>query len=455
MAQITSTKVLKPCPGTEAYQHCDWTDYLNLFDQRFEDYQHMSWLKAFFRDAMAGLIVALIAIPLGVGFSIASGLRPEQGIVAGAIAGLVGGLFGGSKYQVYGPTAAFITTLASITSNYDAGFLTLCTCLAGGIIVLMALGRLGRFFQWVPHAIIVGFTVGIALTIIASQLPEILGALHKTSPKFLEKMAEIPGMFADANGHTLFLGLLTFVIIRQLYQWSVYIPAPLIALGLCSYIANFIWHDKYIPLVSTKYGEIQANLFMFTPPSLGQADWADVIMPVLTLVFIAALESLLSARMADRLAHNPTPYNPNKELFGQGLVNVIVPLFNGFPCTGALARTATNIKVGALSPMASILKGVFVIVLMLGFSTQLNRIPMACVGGLLLFVALNMIKLDEIRQVVRAGYLHVALMAYTAAMTLISDLFIAVSTATLLYLILSKLGLGSTKPNIAPSSLTA
>jgi sulfate permease, SulP family len=437
-----SESIAKPSPLTSAQE---LKSFFNVFDERFEDYKKIPAYQAFVRDLMAGLIVALVAIPLGVGFSIASGMRPEQGIIAGAVAGIVGGLLGGSKYQVYGPTAAFITTIAGIVHTFDVPFLILSSFVAGFIVVLMGIFRLGRFFHFVPHSIIVGFTMGIAATIVASQLPDVLGALHKTSPHFLEKVGGLPDLFVDANGHALFLGVLTFFIIHQIYKFSVFIPAPLIALAVCSFIANNVWHDKFIPLVSTKYPSIGENMFQLTLPSLGNHSILDLILPVLTITFIASIESLLSARMADRLANNDTPYHPNKELFGQGVVNMVVPLLNGFPCTGALARTATSIKVGAVSPCASVLKGLSVIMLMIFFASQLNNIPMACVGGLLLFVAKNMVKAEEVRGVFREGWVHIFLMFYTALVTLLSDLFIAVFTATILYAIIQKVSFKQTK----------
>lgn len=423
--------------------------FFHFWDRRFEDYGQLPLGKALFRDFIAALIVALVAIPLGIGFSIASGMRPEQGIVAGAFAGILGGLFGGSKYQVYGPTAAFITVIAGIVNQYDVPFLILASCIAGVIVMAMGLGRLGHLFRWIPNTVIVGFTIGIALTIMVGQLPDLLGGVHKTSPDFWEKIAILPDLFVSAHGHALLLGVLTFILIRQLYKISVYIPAPLIAIGLCTFLANEVWHGHEIPLVSTKYGHLSSEFIQLTLPSLGNHSVLDLVIPVTLIVFIAALESLLSARMADRIAGNPTPYQPNKELFGQGVVNVIVPLLNGFPCTGALARTATSIKVGAVSPLSSVIKGCLVLVLMTFFGTYLSSIPMAAIGGLLVFVAFNMVKPPEVKGVWAEGKLSVAVMAVTALMTVISDLFTAVGTGTALFY-LGRLIFRDTTPTTAP-----
>lgn len=425
--------------------------FFTLVDERFEDYKKGNPITFVIRDFLTAVIVALVAIPLCVGFAIASGLRPEQGIIAGAIAGILGGLFGGSKYQVYGPTAAFITIIAGIVHSYNVPFLILATLISGVIILAMGLFGLGRYFRLVPHSIIVGFTIGIAITIVISQMPDILGAHGiKISHVTLEKLQSVPSLFKDANAHSLVLAMLTFIIIRLLYKITVFIPAPLIAIAVGAFIANVIWHDNFVPLVATKYGSIGEDLFRFTLPSLGQFGLTDLFLPVLSIVFIAALESLLSSRMADRLANNPTPYNPDKELFGQGLVNLFVPLLNGFACTGALARTATGIKVGAVSPLASILQGFTIIILMLFFSNYLKMIPMACMGGLLVFVASNMVKPQEVKGVWQEGLFPTFIMLYTAVMTVVTDLSIAVGTATVLYYVLKPILIKFIPKRLAP-----
>lgn len=413
--------------------------FLTVFDERFEAYRTDAWPRALIRDILAALVVALIAIPLNIGIAIASGLRPEQGIIAGAFACILGGLLGGSKYQVYGPTAAFITVIAGIVHQFGTPFLLLASIVAGMFILLMGLIGWGKFFRLVPHSIIVGFTMGISATITISQLPDILGAHNlKISPHAIDKVMAFPALFQDANAHALFLALLTFLIVKYCYKISIYIPGPLIAITLGSYIATRVWHDNFIPLISTKYGDVGASLFHVTLPSLsGHPLWA-LIIPVISILFIAALESMLSSRMADRLADNGTPYNPDKELFGQGVVNMLVPLFNGFPCTGALARTAASIRVGAVSSLSAILQGCAVLGLMIFFSNSLSLLPMSCVGGLLIYVAMNMVKKEEVQLVFKSGFFQTFLMLYTAIVTILTDLLLAVVTASLLYFFLHR-----------------
>jgi MFS superfamily sulfate permease-like transporter len=426
--------------------------FLNPVDGRFEDLRKGPWYKNVFRDFTAGLIVAMVAIPLAMGFAMASGLRPEHGIVGGAIAGLIGALFGGSKYQVYGPTAAFIPVLAGLMTVYGAtpetytqghGFLVLAALFAGGILMLMGLLNLGRFVSLVPHSIVVGFTIGIAVTIGLSQVGEVLGIKAKLGYKFFDKVGDIWANLGEWNAYALVLALGTFFLTKYLLKVSVYIPAPLIALGACALVSATVWSDKGLSTIGGKYGEIPRNLLTLTPPRLPDAVTAGVLFDLvyftLAIVFVCAVESLLCSRMADRLADNRgQPFNPNKELWGQGWVNVVAPLINGFPHTGALARTSTSIKLGAVSPLAGIFKCVLKLLLAAYLASFLELVPMASIGGILMFVALNMVKPAEVTQVLRHNWFHIALMAYTAVAVIVTDFLTGVLSAIILYALLFK-----------------
>lgn len=416
--------------------------FLWPIDGRFEDLRKGDWRLNLFRDFTAGLIVAAVAIPLAMGFAMASGLRPEQGIVGGAIAGLVGALWGGSKYQVYGPTAAFIPVIAGLMAKYDHRVLVLASILSG--IVLMALGiaRLGRFVARVPHSIIVGFTIGIAITIAFSQIGEVLGIKAAMGSSFLDKLSTIAAHAGEISGYALVMGLGTFAVTKLLLKVSFYIPAPLIALGATTLVASTAWADKGLVRIFDKYGDIPTNFLVLTAPAAivpNAAFLLDLGYFVTAFVFVAAVESLLCSRMADRLADNRgMPYNPNKELWGQGLVQIIVPLFNGFPHTGALARTATNIKVGAVTPLAGIFKCVLKLLLAVYLASYLEIVPMACVGGILIYVATAMVKPAEIRQVLAHSRFHVALMLFTAVMVVVTDFLTGVLSAIVLWVALAR-----------------
>lgn len=416
--------------------------YLNPIDGRYEDLLKGDWRLGVVRDFTAGLIVAMVAIPLAMGFAMASGLRPEQGIVGGAIAGMIGALFGGSKYQVYGPTAAFIPVIGGMMLKYDHSMLVLASLLAGIVLMLMGVARLGRIVARVPHSIVVGFTIGIAITIALSQIGEILGIKAALGYRFSDKVIGIAASLSEISGYAIAIGLLTFVVTKTLLKISVFLPAPLVALAVSTVLAATVWSGKGLSLVKDKYGAIPTDFWVFTAPAalpVSAEMLGDLAYYVIAIIFVAAVESLLCSRMADRLADNRgLPYNPNKELWGQGLVNIVIPLLNGFPHTGALARTATNIKLGAVSPLAGIFKCVLKLMLAAWMATYLEMVPMACVGGILLYVAVSMVKPAEVRQVMVHNRFHVALMVYTAAAVVLTDFLTGVLTALVIYALLHR-----------------
>ena len=418
-----------------------------FWDSRFEDVTRDSWASTLYRDFSAGLIVALTAIPMAMGFAIAMGLRPEQGIIAGALACMIGRTWGGSKYQVYGPTAAFIPVIAGLIQAYRGangetfamahGFLVLCSIIAGVILMGMGLMGLGKYAKLVPNSIIVGFTVGIAAVIALSNIGEVLGLKADIRGGFFEKMKLIADHIGEFNGYALFLALLTFVMTRYLLKLSIFIPAPLLALGLCTLLAGTVFSEKGITTVADKFGSIPTNFFVFTPPQLPPVTSSviiDIVYFVAAIVFVSGVESLLCSSMADRLAGNKkTPFNPDKEFWGQGLVQIITPLVNGFPCTGALARTATSIKAGAVTPFAGYFKGVLKILMAIFLAPWLEKVPMACIGGILLWVASNMVKPSEIREVWKHNWFHACLMVYTALMVPLTDFLAGVLSALIIF----------------------
>jgi sulfate permease, SulP family len=425
--------------------------FLNPVDARYEELRTPGWKWIVLRDFSAGLIVAMMAIPMAMGFAMASGLRPEQGIVGGAVAGLVGALWGGSKYQVYGPTAAFIPVIAGLMATcvplygFESahGILVLSALLAGVILLLMGVSGLGKLANLVPHSIVVGFTIGIAITIALSQVDYVFGIDSGAGAKtFFAKIGSIIDHMGEFHGEALLLAIVTFMVTKYLLKISIYLPAPLLAIGFGILLAQLVRDSDEILRVKDRFGAIPTDFFVFTPPQLPPVTLAllgTVAYLVLTIVFVSAVESLLCSRMADRLADNRgTPFNPNKEFWGQGLVQIFVPLLNGFPHTGALARTATNIKVGAVTPLAGIFKAVLKLLLAFYLATYLELVPMACIGGILMWVAMNMVKPAEIKQVLAHNKFHVALMTYTAVAVAVTDFLTGVLTAMILYGVLYK-----------------
>jgi SulP family sulfate permease len=419
--------------------------FLNPFDKRWEDMNRTNWAGIALRDVSAGLIVAMMAIPMAMGFAIASGLRPEHGILAGAIAGLFGALFGGSKYNVYGPVAALIPVIAGIMAKYATpedpfaghSFLVLI-CVGSGILLIpIALLGWGKVGNLVPHSVVVGFSVGIAITIALTQFGEVLGLKTAVTGGFFNKLSIIVEHIGEANGTAMFLGLSIFIITRVLLGISIYIPAPLLALGFGTLLSVTIFADDNLTLVSTKYGQIPTDFLIITPPSMPSWETSvivDLLFYSAAFAFVCSFESVLAARMADRLADNKrTPYDPNKEFWGQGLIQIFVPLLNGMPLSGALARTATNIKVGAVTPLAGIMKCFLKLGLVWFLASYLEKVPMACLGGILMWVAFNMVKPAEIKEIWNQNRYHAALMTYTAVVVVFAGFMAGVLSAMVIY----------------------
>jgi len=430
--------------------------FFTFFDSRWEDLTKENWLKTIYKDFSAGLIVAMTAIPMSMGFAMAMGMRPEHGIIAGALACIVGRTFGGSKYQVYGPTAAFIPVIAALIAKYSNpanggsfeqahGFLVLVSIISGIILIIMGIYGVGKYAKLVPNSIIVGFTVGIAVAIAATNFKDILGLdsfkalLGDSSRNLTEKFKYMLDHLHLINGWSILLGLITFVLAKYLLKISIYIPGPVIAMVTATLLAATLLADKNIILVRDLYGSIPNNFFNLQLPFLPAMNGSvmiDIVYFVVGIVFVSGVESVLCSSMADRLAKNDrTPFNPDKEFFGQGLVQIITPLVQGFPCTGALARTATSIKAGATTPLAGYFKSILKLIMAFFLAQYLELIPMACIGGILVWVASNMIKPAEIKEIKHAGKFEFSMMIYTAVMVPMTDFLTGVLSALVIYFV--------------------
>ncbi|MFN5673744.1 MAG: SulP family inorganic anion transporter, partial [Bacteroidota bacterium] len=399
------------------------------------------------------------AIPMAMGFAMAMGMRPEHGIIAGALACVIGRTFGGSKYQVYGPTAAFIPVIASLISKYGPesgglfetahGFLVLVSMISGIILILMGVFGVGKYAKLVPNSIIVGFTIGIAVSIALTNFEDILGI--ENFRDFLGQDEDIKGgimhnlslaisNFGIINPWSIFIGILTFILAKYLLKISIYIPGPVIAMAIATLLSSTILGDKNIIIVKDLYGSIPNNFFKIQLPVLPAINGSvllDVLYFVVSIVFVSGVESVLCSSMADRLAKNEkTPFNPDKEFFGQGLVQIITPLVQGFPCTGALARTATSIKAGAKTPLAGYFKAILKLTMAFYLAQYLELVPMACIGGILVWVASNMIKPSEIKEIKQHNKFEFFIMLYTAVMVPLTDFLTGVLSALIIYFVL-------------------
>jgi sulfate permease, SulP family len=308
---------------------------------------------------------------------------------------------------------------------------------------VMGLARLGRIVAKVPFSIVIGFTIGIAVVIVMSQIEAALGLPSNSGYQgFFTKISGIVSQFGEISMYAVILTLVTFLITKYLLKISKFIPAPLIAIGVGILLSTTIWKDVNLTTVFDKYGNIPVR-FDFTPPAALAWEFSflfNVFYYALAIVFVAAIESLLCSRMADRMANNKgLPFRPNKELWGQGWVNIITPLLNGFPHTGALARTATNIEVGGQSPLAGIFKFITKLLLAAYLATYLEMVPIACIAGILLYVASAMIKIKDIREIMANNRFEVFIMAFTAIMVIVTDFLIGVLSGIMVYFIVTKL----------------
>jgi SulP family sulfate permease len=300
--------------------------FFTFFDSRWEDLTKKNWAKTVYQDFSAGLIVAMTAIPMAMGFAMAMGMRPEHGIIAGALACVIGRTFGGSKYQVYGPTAAFIPVIASLISKYGPesgglfetahGFLVLVSMISGIILILMGVFGVGKYAKLVPNSIIVGFTIGIAVSIALTNFEDILGI--ENFRDFLGQDEDIKGgimhnlslaisNFGIINPWSIFIGILTFILAKYLLKISIYIPGPVIAMAIATLLSSTILGDKNIIIVKDLYGSIPNNFFKIQLPVLPAINGSvllDVLYFVVSIVFVSGVESVLCSSMADRLAKN-------------------------------------------------------------------------------------------------------------------------------------------------------
>ena len=300
--------------------------FFTFFDSRWEDLTKENWVKVVFKDLSAGLVVAMTAIPMAMGFAIAMGMRPEHGIIAGALACIIGRTFGGSKYQVYGPTAAFIPVIAALFAKYGPesggefetahGFLILVSIISGIVLMVMGVFGFGRFAKYVPNSIIVGFTIGIAVAIMLTNIEAILGI--ESFSDFLGHEDDIKGGLihnvkaAFSNLHkinmwSIFLGVLTFVLVKVLLRISIFLPGPVIAIVVATLLSSTLLADKGIVVVKDLYGSIPNNFFVFTAPALPDVTTGviiDIFYFVGAIVFVSGVESILCSTMADKLAEN-------------------------------------------------------------------------------------------------------------------------------------------------------
>ncbi len=389
-------------------------------------------------DIGAGITVGIVALPLALAFAIASGLRPEQGLATAIVAGLVISLFGGSNVQIGGPAGAFIVVVYGILQRYGLANLLLATMGAGVLLLAMGALRLGVLVRYIPVAIVTGFTNGIAVLIGLAQLKDFLGlSIDKMPADFFGQIAALREHAATTNPWAPALALACMAVVllwpknitpdRPLTgarRWMALLPGTVIALAGATLATALLG----LPLetIGSRFGEIPRSLPALSWPALDWATAQQLVTPTLTLALLGAIESLLCARVADRLAPDLPRHDPNQELMAQGLANLAAPLFAGLPATGTIARTVTNIRAGATSPVAGVVHALTLLLILLVAAPLAAHVPLAALAGILLVVAWNMGEWHEFARLRRFHVTYRLLLLGTFALTVVADLTVAV-----------------------------
>lgn len=388
-------------------------------------------------NIVAGVIVGVVALPLAMAFAIASGVPPEQGLYTAIVAGFVVSIFGGSRVQIAGPTGAFVVILAGITAEHGVGGLQIATLMAGIILLLLGWAKLGGIIKYIPDPVIVGFTAGIGVIIFVGQwqyffgITPVAGAEH-FHEKFLGLLGELPHLHPATTA----LALLSLALVLLTPRVVKRVPGPLVAMVTATMLQALFDFDGVATIGST-FGGIPQGLPAFGLPEVSFARLIELIGPAFTIALLGSIESLLSAVVADGMAG--TRHNSNQELVGQGLANIAAPLVGGFAATGAIARTATNIRNGGTSPLAGIVHSVTLVLIILVLAPLAEYVPLAALAAILFVVAYNMSEVHHfVRMVRRAPRADVVILLITFSLTVFTDLVIAVNVgvvlATLLFM---------------------
>ncbi|MGG4142940.1 sulfate permease [Paenibacillus algorifonticola] len=413
---------------------------------RFDGY-HLSALR---KDMVSGLIVGIIAIPLGMAFAIASGVRPEYGLYTTVIAGILISTFGGSKFQIGGPTGAFIPILFAIVLQYGYENLLLAGFLAGIMLVAMGLFKLGSLIAFIPRPVTIGFTAGIAVIIFSGQIASFLGLKGiEKHEDFLSNMKEIGFHASTVNSYSLLTAGICLLIILLVPRFMPKLPGSLLGLVVSSVVAALFFNGE-VATIGSAYGTIPSTLPALRIPDMTWERIVNLLKPAFIIAMLGGIESLLSAVVADGMTGNR--HNSNRELIGQGIANMITPFFGGIPATGAIARTAANIKSGAASPISGIVHGIVVLLVLILFAPYASAIPLASMAPILMVVAWNMSERSTFMHILKTRTSDSLLLAITFILTVFTNLTTAVEVGLLIALLLfvKRMGQSLTVEKVLP-----
>lgn len=394
---------------------------------------------AFVADVLAGVSVALVAMPLSLAIAIASGAPPQAGLVTAVVAGLLISLFGGSRVQIGGPTGAFIVVVYGVIADHGYDGLVLATLMAGAILIVAALLRAGRLIALVPEAVINGFTIGIGIIIATSQIRDVFGLPVAQLPAaFVPKIEALLAVRAYVNWTALTIGLATLVMIVMLRRRFPRFPGLIVAVTLTSAIVALA--DLPVGTIASGYGTLPDHLPWPQLPALEAGRMRELLPSALVIAFLAGVESLLSAMVADRMIEGH--HRPNAELLAQGIGNIGSALFGGLPATGAIARTATNVSAGGRTPVAGIVHALVILAIMMSIGPFAGYLAMPALGAILLVAAWNMSEPHKWRAYLAGRWDDRLLLLLTLALTVLADLTVAIGVGVALGLLLRLRGRG-------------
>ena len=379
--------------------------------------------EQFFKDLIAGIIVAIIALPLSIALGISSGVSPEKGLITAIIAGFIISLLGGSRVQIGGPTGAFVVIVFGIIQNHGVDGLIIATFMAGIILVLFGLLRFGSLIKYIPYPITVGFTSGIAVTLFSTQVKDFLGlSMTKTPSEFIPKWEAYISHMNTTNLYTLAIGLLALIILIFWPKINKKIPGSLIALIVTTLVV-FIFNLP-VATIGSQFGKISSNIPMPHIPNLNLNTLKALIGPAFTIALLGGIESLLSAVVSDGMIGDK--HNSNAELIAQGIANMGSSLFGGIPATGAIARTAANVKNGGRTPISGIVHSITLLLIMLVFMPIAKFIPFTTLSAILIIVSYNMSEWRTFKAILKAPKSDIAILLTTFFLTVLFDLVIAI-----------------------------
>ena len=380
-------------------------------------------------DITAGVVVGIVALPLAIAFAIASGLGPQAGLYTAIIAGFLISALGGSRVQIGGPTGAFVVIVYGIVQHYGVGGLTVATMMAGVILIVLGVAKLGGAIKFIPYPVVTGFTSGIAIIIFSGQLRDFFGLQMTMVPaEFVAKFAAYAEHVGSVNLYATAIGALTLLIVIYWPRVTTKVPSPFVALIVTTLLAQLL----HLPLesIGSRFGSIDASFPSPHWPAVQLADLSRLVAPAFTIAMLAGIESLLSAVVADGMIGSR--HRSNMELVAQGIANIVTPLFGGIPATGAIARTATNIKAGGRTPIAGIVHAVTLLLITLFVGKWASLIPMATLAGILVVVAYHMSEWRTFRGMLAAPRGDVAVLLVTFSLTVFVDLTVALGVGMVL-----------------------